>query len=138
MKSSSFFVNRPISSTTNHENTAFPARPSSLRESGPFSFSEVFFSTNHCAARGLFCLQDPRIFTKSAAIRAFMNRFQRNSELKLLSASSFEPRGRFSVLLVRLFVILSTAKLQLDLDFFFPSFLPFSSQTNDIFVNFFP
>ena len=96
---SRFFV---FPSTRTHETSTFKARPNSSRESGLFSFSKVFFSTNHCAARGLFCLSDPRIFTKSAAIRAFMNRFQRNSELKLLSASSFDPRGRFSVLLVRL------------------------------------
>lgn len=105
---SRFFV---FPSTRTHETSTFKARPNSSRESGLFSFSKVFFSTNHCAARGLFCLSDPRIFTKSAAIRAFMNRFQRNSELKLLSASSFEPRGRFLVVFVRWSVILDTAKL---------------------------
>ena len=53
--SSTFFVNQPISSATNHENTAFKARPNTLRESGSFSCSELFISTNHCTASAAFC-----------------------------------------------------------------------------------
>ena len=52
---SSFFVNQPISSATNHENTAFKARPNTSRESGSFSCSQLFISTNHCAASPAFC-----------------------------------------------------------------------------------
>ena len=102
-------VYQPISSATNHENTAFKARPNTSRESGSFSCSELFISTNHCTARGIVSTSDPWISTKSAAISLFMLRFAWNSELKLLSPSPFEPRGRFWVLFVRLFVILDTA-----------------------------
>jgi len=87
-------------STRTHETSTFKARPNSLRESGLFPFLELFFSTNHCAARGLACLWKPRIFTKTAAIRAFTLRFQRNSGFKLLLARPFEPRGLFSVSLI--------------------------------------
>ena len=52
---SSFFVNQPISSATNHENTAFKARPNTSRESGLFPCSELFISTNHCTASAAFC-----------------------------------------------------------------------------------
>ena len=45
------------------------------------------------------------IFLKTAAIRGFMKRFQRNSGVKLLSASPFEWRGLFlAFLIVCLFV----------------------------------
>ena len=88
---------------------SFPRRAPVSRESGQFSFSKLFFSTNHCTARGIFSILDPWISTKSAAISLFMLRFAWNSELKLLLPSPFEPRGRFWVLFVRLFVILDTA-----------------------------
>ena len=88
---------------------SFPRRAPVSRESGQFSFSKLFFSTNHCTARGIVSILDPWISTKSAAVSLFMLRFAWNSELKLLSPSPFEPRGRFWVLFVRLFVILDTA-----------------------------
>ena len=47
--------------------------------------------------------------SKTAAISLFMERIGRNSGVKLLLPSPFEPRGRFWVLFVRLFVILDTA-----------------------------
>jgi len=134
---SSFFVNQPISSATNHENTAFKARPNTLRESGSFSCSELFISTNHCTASPAFCPCTFSIFTKTPAISLFMDRFAWNSELKLLSASCFEPRGHFLVLFVRLFVDLDTAKLFLNW-FWFSLGLPFRSvKRTMISVNFF-
>ena len=105
---------------------SFPRRAPVSRESGQFSFSKLFFSTNHCTARGIVSLLDPWIFTKSAAISLFTLRFAWNSELKLLSASCFEPRGHFLVLFVRLFVNLDTAKLFLNW-FWFSLGLPFRS-----------
>ena len=100
---------------------SFPRRAPVSRESGQFSFSKLFFSTNHCTARGIVSTSDPWISTKSAAVSLFMLRFARNSELKLLSPSPFEPRGRFWVLFVRLFVILDRAKLAISIDFDFLS-----------------
>ena len=120
---SSFFVNQPISSATNHENTAFKARPNTSRESGSFSCSELFISTNHCTASPAFCPCTFSIFTKTPAISLFMDRFAWNSELKLLLASYFEPRGHSLVLFVRLFVcLLSWTQLNCSLvGFDFPS-----------------
>ena len=92
---------------------SFPRRAPVSRESGQFSFSKLLFSTNHCTARGIVSILDPWISTKSAAVSLFMLRFAWNSELKLLSPSPFEPRGRFWVLFVCLFVILDTASSKL-------------------------
>ena len=45
---------------------SFPRRAPVSRESGQFSFSKLFFSTNHCTARGIVSILDPWISTKSA------------------------------------------------------------------------
>ena len=54
---------------------SFPRRAPVSRESGQFSFSKLFFSTNHCTARGIVSILDPWISTKSAAVSLFMLRF---------------------------------------------------------------